>query len=810
MKKKAIAFFLLFITGPLYSSYAQPRTNALKLPKALINFEGKVSIMKKLSDKESANEPWIVYSDRGADFGQLYYVTEEENTRVHIVQASGCNPGTTRLINPVDKGWRNKEDLMVYFGAEFTEESNIHKKCVILNNREVVDKIVAGELNESEIPLYNSPDSKISTRNVPLYYIYFIYKTDFDNKRFLIGKNYFCRTYSFSDEIFGWVDMARVHEYNTRICFEPNYEESAVRFRRCNPTYSAKVFPLISHATAFLNGDTSVKPFWTEPKEFFFRNPEYKGNPAENVPFNFDGENLPDTLLAKLCGYDVKKAKESKILTGRPLPGYKFRFPLIDVDRKSDQIFLMGVAGRMDIKTSNNDALCKELKLNKRKINIYFILDNSIDRNKLLFPLGQIQQGFSEFEKTYGVCFYPSTPVKNRIDLGEKDKQTNSSNFEYTRDFIIAYKPENPITGDNYLKALKRILNNQKFESNKTNILVIINNGKVSNSEFSEIKDEIQTKLAEKNCFIVAYDYSRDESFKNQVQEIMMNANNQFAKEHVLDPKRTVFEDDNGIELMYTYLLAVMARKKENVSGAAQMDKLLERASKTIIDIVDQTISLLCNESKDEKQQNQTGVKVKREDPFVKGLLAIANKDSKVEYVRYLEQGWGILRYKNQSAEGKEPVWKADVLFTREELQYIATALDKLDINQNNSDFSKKLYDLYVSLFNRFVGEDISEERLRENTPQQIMNDIIGSSFGYNTTDKMKLQPLGRILSNDQQMQGLYESFKKTLQQNKNRIAEIIKSPELVFCLDEVDCVKGAKLSGKNIYYYWVPIEVLP
>lgn len=810
MKRKVYVLFLLFLAVAATNSiYAQTRISALKLPKKMINFERYEKVFQLLKDGEKTNEPWVVYSDRGDDFGSQYFVTEEEPTRVHIYKATGCERGSTRLINPEDKGWREKESLLIYFGAEFTTGSLIHKKCVILNSRDVIEKITSGEMSESDVPLFNSPDSKKSVKNVPLYYIYFIYKTDKDNKRILIGKNYYCKTTSFNEEILGWVDKDRVHEYNTRICFEPNYEESAVQFRRCNPVYAAKVFSFRSDATAFLNGDTSVQPFWPEPNYYFFRNPEFKGDPSDNTSINFDGDKqkLPDTLLSRLCSYDVKKAKQSKILTGKPLPGYKFRFPLIEIDRneidrKTDEVFKMGVAGRMVINAVNNDALCEELSRNKRKINIYFILDNSIDKNKLLFPLGQIEQGYKEFDKSYGVCFYPSTPMKYRIDLGEWDKQSNTPNYEFARDFIIKYKPENPNPGDNYLRSLKRILANQKFESNKTNILIIINNQKVSNSEFTELKAEIQVKLVEKNCFVIAYDYSRDENFKNQIQEIMVNANNLFAKKQGLVSEISSFEEDNGIEIMYSYLLAIIARKKENVSGVALMDKLLASASNKIIGTVDNFISLQCSG----KEQSQTGVNVHQEDPFVKGQLAITVKNSKVQSIRFLEKGYGIMRYRNMSATGKEPVWKADVLFHRGELQTIATMLDELDINQNNSDFSKKLYELYVKLFNRFVGEDIPIEQLRELTPAQIMNKIIGDSFDYNTTDQIKLLPLGRIESNDQQMQGMYTSFKLSLQEHKKRIAQIIASNDLMFCLD----CNSEKKTSDNIYYYWVPIDVLP
>ncbi|MFZ4546110.1 MAG: hypothetical protein ACOYN4_01675 [Bacteroidales bacterium] len=803
MKYKILFGFWLIMAVAVTASFAQ---TALKLPKKLINFEQRVSTMEKLSDGEKTDLPWVVYSDRGDDFGEKYFVTEEKATQVHIFKASGCNASTRKLTDPADMGWREKKELFVHFGAEFTAESMIHKKCVILNSPEVVDKIDAGEMSESEIPLYNSPDSKKSIGNVPLYYIYFVYKTDVDNNRFLLGKNFRCDVNSFKDQILGWVDKSRVHEYNTRICFEPNYDEKAVAFRRCNPMYSAKVFNRSDQALNFQKGDTSYKHLWIEPTTFFFRNPE-KGKKELNLPFN--GETLPDSLISKLCGFpNMEKLKEAKILTGKPLPGYKFRFPLIDIDKKSDDIFMVGVAGRLVNQALTDKTNCDDLKRNRRKLNFYFLLDNSIDRNKLSFALGQIEQGYTEFDKTYGVCFYPRTFMKHKIALGEVDPKNNSSNYSYTRDFISGYiADKSVIQGDNYIKALKNILENQNFETTKTNIIVIINNGKVANAEFANIKDDIEAQLVAKNCFIIAYDYSRDNSFNTQIQQIMVSANSLFAEKSGFPNQKATFVNDNGVELMYSYLLLASAQKSENSLGAVQMEKLLGNASQKIISTVDNYINLLCGQT----TQNNTGVRVNREDPFVRGQSALMAKNSKIQYIRLLEKGYSPMKYKLPvGLDGNFPVWKTDVLFTKEELQYIASSIDKLAINQNNSDFSKSLYDLYVGLFNRFVGDEIPIDQLRERTPQQIMSDIVGGTFGYDVTEPIKRYTLGRILSNDQEMQGMFDSFKRKLQEKRNNISRIINENELIFCLDGDNCGSDQKQTGKGIYYYWIPIDILP
>ena len=419
--------------------------------------------------------------------------------------------------------------MLVSFGAEFTENSLIHKKCVILNHHKTIERIKRGEINESEVPLYKSSSALNSTDNLPLYLIYFIYKTE--NNRYLLGKDYkFDPDLPFADQIIGWIDRDRVFDYNNRICFEPNFDESAVVNRRCHPLFAAKVFEFESELARFLKGDTTLAPIWIEPKYYFFRNPQYApDNQGIKEPIDINEKNFSGLLLKKLCEFDgkINEIKQSKILTGRPLPGNKFRFPLIRIENLPDNIFITGVTGRFENDNKTREMLCNSLRANKLQIAVYFILDNSIDRNRLTYVIGQIQQDYIEFQKKFGVCFFPRPQLgQYKISIDESGLPDGLGNYQFVRDYIQNYSPDKTYESknDNVLGTLKSVLNNERFDARQTNIIVIVNNHRINipDTGLAILRRDIQDKIVEKNCYLLAFDYKSDNNLVQQIQEISL------------------------------------------------------------------------------------------------------------------------------------------------------------------------------------------------------------------------------------------------------------------------------------------------
>ncbi len=803
------AIIIHVINGSLFGQ------TALKQPEILTKAEKRITINCLLGKTGiQLSRPWIVFSDRekgDGHFGERYYVVEEKETELHVYKAAGCRD--RKLLSAEDKGWKRKSDLLVSFGADFTENSLIHKKCVILNHHKTIERIKSGELSESEIPVYKSSTDLNSADKVPLYLIYFVYKIE--NNRYLLGKDYkFEVNLPYSEQIIGWVDRDRVFDYNNRICFEPAFEESAVAQRRCNPVYAAKVFEFERDLVRFLKGDTTRKPIWAEPDYYFFRNPAYAEDiPGVHEPIDLNEKKYSASILKRLCELDgnVDDVKKSKLLTGRPLPGNKFRFPLIRMENLPGNVFMTGVTGRFENDLKSRTMLCEALRANKSQIAIFFVLDNSIDRNRLTYVISQIQQGFTDFQKSYGVCFFPRLQIgQYKISIGEKGSPGNKGNYEYVRDFIRNYLPEKryETRNDHVLSTLKYVLDNEKFDSRKTNIIVMVSNHAINvpDTGLVGLRRDIQGKIVEKNCYLLAFDYKSDNNLVQQIQEISVAAGRQYADKLNISSSEIAFKKTEiGHEMENAGILSIIEQADSSQLAAAQMQTFLQNGYARIVNTLNNAIQRICLDD------NHSAVAGNRhEDPFQRALRDVPGMEEKVQYIRALEEGYSAIKYDLPGQGYHLDIWKANVLMTKPELEAVGSLLDKMLVQANNSNFSKSLYDLWIALFNRFVGDNLLPEDLLPLTPQAIMNRILGEAYGYSVTDPVKRYPLECILANDQGIQKYYDDYRSKLTACNNSIKEILATGRLKFSLADDAANANQASMKKAIYYYWVPMDVLP
>lgn len=810
--KKQFTFFILirlFLNGIIFGQ------TALKLPEIITKAEKRITTNCLLGKTGTQlPQPWIVFSDRDngdLHFGDKFYVTGERETELHIYRASGCRD--RKLVAAEDKGWRNKSELLVSFGADFTENSLIHKKCVILNHHKTIERIKRGEISESEVPLYRSSTDMKAVDHVPLYLIYFVYKTE--NNRYLLGKDYkFDLDTPYADQIIGWVDRDRVFDYNNRICFEPNFDEAAVAFRRRHPVYAAKVFEYESELGRFIKGDTTLKPIWTEPNYYFFRNPKYAAdNPGSKEPIDLYEKNYSPVFLDRLndLAGNINEIRLNKILTGRPLPGNKFRFPLIRMENLPENVFITGVTGRFENDGRNRALLCEALKANKSQLVVYFILDNSIDKNRLTYAIGQIQQGFNDFQKKFGVCFFPRLQLgQYKISINEKGPARSQDNYQYVRDFIRNYPSgkKYETKNDNILSTLRYVLMNENCDSKLTNIIVMVNNHAINvpDTGLAALRRDIQNKIVENNCYLLAFDYQSDNNFVQQVQELSVAAGKQYAERLDISSKDIMYRrTDIGYELENAGILSIIEQADSSQLAAVQMESFLQTGYNKIVNTLNRAIQRIClGDSRTDNSANQ------HEDPFVRALKEIPGTEGTVQYIRALEEGYSAMKFQLPYDNYAGDIWKANVLMTKPELEALGSLLDKLSVQSNNSVFSKSLYDLWIALFNRFVGDNLLSSELLPMTPQVIMSKILGETYGYAVTDPIKRYPLERIRANDQNIQKYYDDYKLKLNFCKENIREILSTGRLKFSLAEDAATANQAPVKKGIYYYWVPMDILP
>jgi hypothetical protein len=767
MEKKLLTLLIIIISlgNP---SVAQ---KVLNLPECCIDEFKHLDVRQPLqSTRLKKNTPWVVYSERGKDFGQQYYVVKESGEEILLYTGDGLNGD--ELKNGTQIGWRRKVDLLVHFSSELHPNAIIHKKCVILNKQEALDDILAGRLDEANIPLYISPYATESFDSIPLYFMYFIYKSE--GSRFLIGRDYrYDEKMNFKDQIFGWVEKSRVYEYNTRICFEPNYERQAIAERRCNPALSAKVYEYWDPDKEIFVGDV----VWEEPDHWYL--------------FNSDGITDSSEIqnkISKLCL--SPKKPDFSLFEVEYLPGIKFRFPLIKA--KTENIFFLGCAGRYDEGKMVIEEKCRKLEENKKKLNISLIIDQELKITKAVNFLEKIDSKGKEFTKQYSVCMFP------RPDFGEPRQAINSS-YSITRDKIKAYTPgTNLLQGDNCLNTLDFILNKEnELDPLETNVFILLNMSNVpQNSETSELYKRLKNNIESKNCYIIVFDYLETSNLIPQLKDLMLKAGNSYAYKHGISAKPSFSFQNNIYTLGNSGILAVMMAGKANSEVVSQVESFVPVAFEDILNTVEDAIAFNCSKN--------TGTSQKRESPFSK-VISDFQQESVILSVRAMQEGYSLLRFKDDR-NCSHDMWKAEVLMTRTELTRLIDVMEKYaKVSVNKQEQANNIAGLWRELANRFVGDNIDEKDLLDRTPKELLQAMVGGYFGYSEKGVLKNYTLRQILNRDQDAVVYFDQYSTDV--NK-RFKELKLMRDNNFL--EFKNIKDGGEEKSNISYFWVPIDKLP
>jgi hypothetical protein len=771
MKKNILAFFLI---TSLFGNITNAQQKVLNMPVCCLDPFKAVDVRYELQENDRGtmkNTPWVVFSDRDADFGQKYYVTKEEGEFVYICTAQSVDGNKLMGAGKIEK--RLKTELMVRYSAELLNKAVIHKKCVVLNKEEDLEKILQGNMSEANIPLYIGPKATTPSDSIPLYFMYFIYKTE--GSRFLIGRDYeYDRTKSYEEQIFGWVDTSRVFKYNSRICFEPNYEQQAVKERRCERGLSAKVYE---------NWDADKEKFvgdivWTEPAHYYL--------------FNSDGKDssVIKKRVDSLCQMPANSPEFSSLFEVDYLNGLKFRFPLIKA--KNDNVFMLGCTGRFDESRLLKDERCRKLEENKRNLNISLIIDHNLKITKQAYFLEQINKKGVDFSKQYGVCIFPRPNFDDiRLPAG--------NNYEVTRDYIKNYMPGTDIqSGDNCLLTLDYILGKEnELDPLETNVYILLNTSKVPQvSETSEIFKRLVKNIVNKNCYIIAFDYSENSGLIEQLKTIMLKAANSYATRYSIGIKPAFLPPQNNIfTLGNSGILAVLTAGKPGSGVVSQVESFIPVALEDILKTVNDAISFHCS---------NTGGTIKRESPFAK-VIGEMEKDAVILSVRAMQEGYSLLKVLDNKECGHN-MWKAEVLMTEKELGELKSLMEQYSkVGTSASDQADNIYELWIALSNRFVGEKLDETTLLDMTPQKVMQEMVGGYFGYSGSDELKGYSLRLIREQDPAIQKYFPLYIAKVNRCKEDLEKILETKILEFKNTRDD-----REEKSNISYFWVPIDLLP
>ncbi|MCX6250520.1 MAG: hypothetical protein NTX61_07195 [Bacteroidetes bacterium] len=777
----------------LFPAFSQTTYHtALEQPKCLREGNVRVNLFSYLSQNDKLkNEPWVVFSDRDPDFGTMYYVVNEDKNDVNFLWiCKAKSHHKLELDDPTTTEKRHKGTLLVNLSADLPKNSMIHRKCVVLNDESILNKFKKKELLESMIYLYQSPSSKDSVGLLPLYYLYFIYK--FENGRYLLGRNFQIPDVSFKNQILGWVDKERVYEYDSRICFEPNYDIKATKERRSSPEFAANPFRYKVDLNNFISNPTpNAKPILFEPRYYYL-----------NGCSDTTESSVIDALLAKACK-ESGSSNSSSYLNNNPLDGGIFRYPLIELDDEDTNTFMMGVAGKFENRALLSGLRCKELLKNHKKLNVFLILDKTIPAYKSTFVINQIEQD-ENFEKKYGICFFPRVKgVKFKISLGESGD--TSPNFDYAVDFVDGFNSlqGDIFPGDNWLKTLDWILDNEKFEIRQTNLILLLNNSPVINDE--TLCSHVAGKLARNNCAVVAFDYSHSKEFFNQFTGILVQASDSLDKIvlHSQHNYNASFQTIGNYFKLNGRLYSTLAQLQPGLNPPRQVVNFFSFENTTYRRHIDSIIKYVCEK---ENTISKSRTEAVFNNPSDETVLKLIDMNLEIPIVRYLTKGFSVIKYPQKS----EPLWRAEVIMNRDELKFIVSQLDQFKINKDNKTESQLVYELWLNLYNRFVGDNLDLKSIIDKKPIEIMVSMIGSKFGYSMTDVIKRYSLRRIQTNDEEIKEAVKLYKPRLLDCDSKLNDIMFGNHLIFTLEDEEIFFKKAQKGSNPFYYWIPIDVLP
>jgi hypothetical protein len=786
MKKEAFFLIIGFLFAGTFTVFAQQKS-ALRQPACLMDStkEAKIDQMISTLPKVAGQRPWIVYSNRGDDYGTKYYVTRElpDLTNLEVYAGSGSNG--LNIQNPRGPIKKAKKDLLLHFSAEFTPGALIHRKCVVLNSQGLVDSICQGLIEESKIPVYHSPYSREIVGYLPLYSIYFLYQVE--NKRYLLGRDYYFKPeFSFDTQIIGWVDANRVFNYDNRLCFEPNAMSGAVQHRRCDTVFgNAKVFSTSAYLGVFLdknkNTRTIIDPLWEEPDTMYLK-PQIK---SELYRERVSRKALRGAV-ADRCAHNLG------CFTNVEMPANYFRFPFLGLPNKSDnRIFKVAATGKY---IRSRQTICESLSLTKKKLNVFFIFPDSIPASYSVFFLNQLNQQYSYFSKKYNACFFPAQKEYQSVF-----KQSGNEKKVYGNllDSLMNQKPSVGSQSDpNCFSTLNQVLENEDFNNQETNLIVIINNSKKPVSDNNNTVS-IAKKLAEKNCYLLTFDLVNNPSFATQLDEIMQKAIDNFNQLAGLEPVPYVWEQKGQCRMLTNNLLATAWSIDTTELKGPQILQYIETAYEPLLSTITRVINAQCDSKTDTMglSVNETG--------FWQALESrVPTCKQSISSMRILQEGYTCMNYVSKKTIDNT-IWQAEVLMTQGELTSMITMIEGLTTDQSSTNTNDRICDLWYNIVSRFIGETwIAEDKYLDLNITQLLDKIMGVQFGYPSNEKIKKNTLRVICQGSDEIKAAMDEYQNNLLSKRQRLLAIFRQAPFQ--------IERENNETSTINYYWVPVYLMP
>ncbi len=828
MKIKLIQTVFLFLSGflSLIGQNDKP-VKLLWMPEKFISPVEQRANSGEFLNQRSANTKtlWVVYSDRannicrikpdeGADqqgkslnFMESAYVVEEQEDWIHIVQLLRGQLPNGNQTKPgqvvMDRGWIQKENLLLWNTALKDEKTKITLKSFILYSYKAAFEVLHGN-NNSKAPVFKGPDKTYSKMpEINIYDFYYILKKS--GNFYLLATDINVINGIEDSQVIGWVEIIYQAGWNTRLCMEPNFDEEAFKERKSNKNLQVSYYETPNQAK-------------THAETGFTVNDRYKLSKDDADPVN----------------RKVDKAT-------RRMPGTVMRFPVLNDLTDIKTYFKTGFLGDLNkenaalsqeeratfesefnnfLEESNNYdiLLVVEASVSMQKIKAY--LKNSIDRiSKELKPPAKPR---------FAVAFY------REPSFGGAKPYFKLLPFTPNIDEVVAYLENENFYSDNIYgyttmyHAIYQAVLKVGFGKYRTNLVYVIGN----NADFSidaimdakcgdcadrVLSEKIEKKLSdfrvnltfiqpEQKDELMRADF-RDESEGILLELAKRNYSSSATFDKIVDKKNPDINETGlsrgklSIDYSPTSEALYFPVEPENyaLSDSRMNDAIIGQLNQIISD---QKVIFSKLRSMIQDGQGYDGI---ASGNYSEAMLFILDRIYKESNLTFDEAEKKALFQKNLQLyieayspmliKGSNyPLYKPVMFFPITELKDYLEDLKKISSVKQAPSIEKRraVYDGLVSLFERFAVENKSGTGKREADLNQLRVGLIGN--GLQVAGKQNF-----LLKNIRSERDLPETdLDKFIQNIDNK----------VILLENI--IRGGykfKYERYGVFYYYIPFE---
>jgi hypothetical protein len=824
MRKLLLFLFSLLL---FFFVKAQEFKKVLGIPEHIENPRDKPEkeMLDYLKQKSSYDKlrPWLVMSDRvnnisynkanvesgqraSLEFKSVYYVVEEEQDWIHVVNLSrALENGSLSIIKGTDitdKGWVKKQSMVLWQRTLRSSENGIYLKSLLLYSDRALTSGKGGDFGKS-IKLYDGPGEKFSPLGSQfLYEFFFILKKE--NGWLLLTTDNTIEKRQHDVRVLGWIPEENQAAWNTRLALEPNFSKAAYQERKDNTSLRVNLFYQSLDAVEYFNTG--------------------KINQA-NVMAIYD---------------PVVVSEKDKSKDGLRFKGIKMRLPAIVSDEKYFKTGLLSSPpGKQDNLKINDEVQQSFIQYKKSSAswNILFLIEASLSmrqwKEEIISSLSEIKKNLnSELNINLSVAFYRDPKLNGQTPYFSIKNRSND--IDMISDFISKqeFLEEGPDQHTTLQYAINQSILKAGFGENETNVIYLIANNPDCNDDALLMKDchscpekvsvnELADQLVEKDIHFITINPKYSDSYlrqelQNKIEDIMLESskglfektkNIRTLLKKNLDYKNPeIVNSKDGSEIIGPFTFAYIGptgsskemSKDEMAKAISNTFQNIMEGQKATIDFFNKT--LLSGESfQDVQDDPAVGEFASTIIEKLQSLIISSGNQVSQDVINSLVSR-KVRFYREGYVARKSPIAKENALapvlfFPMQELIGYVQELENFSSlrNKPENELRRGLIDLLKELFNKYSGN--KKKAPKDLDLNSICRALAGNGFTFDREGNFTI----RDLTSDKMHLDVILKFVDEIIAKKDRLSNMMNRPKM---FDDYIYVTQ---TGET--YFWIPFD---